>query len=104
MKYDPGWDNSSISYDPLHILALIKKTVLDQTKDQYPFAMVFKKECSIYSFSHNTLSNDQWYERFNNKIDIVSYIGVTWQHQVLLYHVAEYSNKKFYDTTPEENK
>ena len=88
MKYDPYWDNAITSYYPLHILALIRKTILDQTEDQYPFAMVYGQECSIYSFSQNTLSNGQWYERFNTSIDVGSDIGITWQHQVLMYHIA----------------
>ena len=33
MKYDKGWDNSSTSYNHFHIIALIDKTVLAQTKD-----------------------------------------------------------------------
>ena len=40
MKYDPDWDQASTSYDPLQLLALIGKTVLDQNEDQYPFATV----------------------------------------------------------------
>ena len=86
MKYDTDWDNGSTSYDPLHIIALINKTVLAQTEDQYTFATVYEQECSIYSFIQNTLSNEQWYERFNIKLDAGSAIGVTQQHQVLLYH------------------
>ena len=104
MKYYPYWDKKSTSYDPLRILALIEKTVLDQTEDQYPFATVYKQECSNYSFSHNTLSNEQWYERFNTKIDVVSAINLTRKHQVILSHVAEEYNKEFEDMTPEEKK
>ena len=35
------------------------------------------------------LSNEQWYERFNTKIDVGAAIGITRQHQVLLEHVAK---------------
>ena len=77
MKYDPDWGKSSMPYDPLQILALTEKSILDQTKDQYPFATFYKQECSVYSFSPNTLSNDKWYEQFNTSIDVGSDIGVT---------------------------
>ena len=59
MKYDPDWDKVSTSYDPLYIIALIYKIILDQTKYQYPFATVYEQECSIYSFSQNTFRNKE---------------------------------------------
>ena len=89
-----------MSYDPLQLLALIEKTVLYQTKDQYPFSTVYVLECSIWSFILNTLSNEQWYERFSIKIDVGSSITITQQHQVLLSHVAEESNKNSEDMKP----
>ena len=104
MKYDLDWDKASNSYKPLQIIALIRKTVLAQTEEQYPFATVYEQECSIYSFSQNTLRNDQWYEQFNTKINVGSAISTTQQHQVLLFQVADKSNKKFEDITPEEKK
>ena len=58
MKYDPDWDNQSTSYDPLQLLALMEKTVLAKTEYQYPFATVYKQECSINSFIENNLIND----------------------------------------------
>ena len=77
MKYDPDWEQSSNSYNHLQILALIENIVLTQTKYQYPSTTVYKQECSIYSFSQNALSNKQWYQQFNNKIDVGSDIGIT---------------------------
>ena len=41
MKYDPDWDNASTSYYPLQLVMLVEKTVLAQTKDEYPFVMVY---------------------------------------------------------------
>ena len=89
IKYDPDWYNVSTSYEPFQLLALIKKTVLAETEYQYPFATFYKQWCSVYSFSPNTLINEQWYERFNTKIDVGSTIDIIRQHQVLLCHVAE---------------
>jgi hypothetical protein len=34
------------------------------------------------------LTNPQWYERFNTKVDDGAAIGVTRHHKVLLEHVA----------------
>jgi hypothetical protein len=80
----------------LTLLTLIEKTILAQTEDQYPYATVYEQESALYTFTQNTLTNDQWYERFNTRIDVGSAIGVTRQHTVLLEHVAaELGNDTF---------
>jgi ribosomal protein L15 len=84
MKQDTEWNNVSTSYDPLTLYRLIERTVLTQTEDQYTFATVYDQELSFYSFRQETLSNPQWYERFNTKVDVGDAIGVTLQHKVLL--------------------
>jgi hypothetical protein len=50
---------------------------------------VYEQELSFYSFKQDNLSNPQWYERFNTKVDISGAIGVTRQHKVLLEYVAQ---------------
>jgi hypothetical protein len=77
MKHDVDWIPASESYDPLTLLKLIEKTILAQTEDQYPYATVYEQECTLYSFNQNSLTNEQWYERFNTRIDVGSAIGVT---------------------------
>jgi hypothetical protein len=89
MKQDTEWTNVRTSYDPLTLYRLIERTVLAQTEDQYPFATVYDQEISFYLFRQNTLSNIQWYERFNTKVDVDDDIGVTRQHKVLLEYVAQ---------------
>ena len=37
MKQDTDWNMVSMSYDPLALCQLIKKTILAQMEDQYPF-------------------------------------------------------------------
>jgi hypothetical protein len=106
MKHDPDWITTSESYDPLTLFKLIEKTVLAQTEDQYPFATVYEQECTLYSFNQNTLSNEQWYERFNTRIDVGTAIGVTRQHKVLLEHVASETSPTvlFENMTDEQQK
>jgi hypothetical protein len=89
MKQDTEWTNVSTSYDPLTLYRLIERPVLAQTEDHYPFATVYDQELSFYSFRQETLSNPQWYERFNTKVYVVDAIGVTRQHKVLLEYVAQ---------------
>jgi hypothetical protein len=89
MKQDIDWTTVSNSYDPLTLYRLIEKTILSQTEDQYPFATVYDQEMSFYSFRQDNMSNPQWYERFNTKVDVGDAIGVTRQHKSLLEHVAQ---------------
>jgi hypothetical protein len=79
----------STSYDPLNLYLLIERTVLAQTEDQYPFATVYEQELSFYSFIQENLSNSQWYELFNTKVDVGDAIGVTRQHKIILECVAQ---------------
>jgi hypothetical protein len=89
MKQDTDWAVVSTSYDPLTFYRLIEQTILAQTEDQYPFSTVYNQELSLYSFKQETLSNPQWYEIFNTKVDVSEAVGVTPQHKVLLDYVAQ---------------
>jgi hypothetical protein len=89
MKQDTDWNILSTSYDPLILYRLIERTLLAKTEDQYPFATVYDQEFSFYSFKQDNLSNPQWYERFNTKVDVSGAIGVTRQHKILLEYVAQ---------------
>ena len=89
MKQDTDWTAASTSNDPLTLYRLIEKTILAQTEDQYPFATVYDQELGFYSFRQETMTNAQWYERFNTKVDVANAIGVTRQHKVLLEYVAQ---------------
>jgi hypothetical protein len=89
MKQDADWYAVSTSYDPLLLYRLIERTILAQTEDQYPFATVYDQELGFYSFRQESLTNAQWYERFNTRVDVGEAIGVTRQHKILLEYVAQ---------------
>jgi hypothetical protein len=88
MKQDPDWITVSTAYDPLTLYRLIERTVSVQTEDQYPFTTVYDQELLFYSSKQESLSNPQWCEGFNTKVDVRDAIGVTHQHKVLLEYVA----------------
>lgn len=98
MKQDTDWDTVSTSYEPLQLCRLIEKTILAQTKDQCPFTTMYDQEMALCSFRQDTLSNAQWHERFNTKIDVSSAIGVTRQHKVLLEYVAQETHNQGFET------
>jgi hypothetical protein len=103
MKQDLDYIAVSTYYDPLLLYRLIEKTILAQTEDQYPFATVYEQESMFYSFRQEQMTNPQWYERFNTKVDVGEAIGVTWQHKVLLEYVAqEVHQKDFSSLTSDE--
>jgi hypothetical protein len=89
MKQDTDWNMTSMSYNPLELYRLIKKMTLAQTEDQYPFATVYNQDLNFYSFQQETMSNPQWYKKFNTKVDVGLAISITRQHKVLLEYVAQ---------------
>jgi hypothetical protein len=58
----------------LTMYRLIERTVLAQTEDQYPFALVYDQELSFSLFKQENLSNPQWYESLNTKFDVIGAI------------------------------
>ena len=94
MKQDINWETVSISYDTLALIDIIDKKLLVHTEDQYPFAIFYGQELSLYGFQKNTLTNNQQYEKFNTNMDVGSTIGVTRQHGVLLKRTSQKVNSK----------
>jgi hypothetical protein len=58
-------------------------------EDQYLFVTMYNQELKFYPFCQETISNSQWYEKFNTKVDVGSAISINWQHKVLLEYVAQ---------------
>jgi hypothetical protein len=49
-----------------------------QAEDQYNCAAVHDQMCHLLGFSQGALSNDQYYERFNTRVDVSMSVGVSW--------------------------
>jgi hypothetical protein len=58
--------------------------MLTQMDDQYPYATLYNQELRFYLFLQETMSNLQWYETFNTKVDLGSAISIPQHHKVLL--------------------
>jgi hypothetical protein len=50
---------------------------------------VYDQELGFYSFLQETMSNLQWYKKFNTEVDVGLAIGITQQYKVLLEYVAQ---------------
>jgi hypothetical protein len=53
------------------------------------------QELGFYSFWQETMSNLQWYKKFNTKVDVGPTISVTQQHKVHLEYVAQENHTDF---------
>ena len=95
---DTDWNTVSTSYNPLLLYRLIEKTILSQTEDQYPFATVYEQEAGLYGFRQESMTNAQWYEKYNTKVDVANAVGVTRQHKVLNEFIAQSEHNAAYDT------
>ena len=58
MKQDVMWTTVATYYDPLQLINIIENLVMAQTEDQYPFAIVYEQELSLYSFHQNTIPKE----------------------------------------------
>jgi hypothetical protein len=78
LKHDPDYKTVIDSGNPLQYKSLIEKTIMAQAEDQYNCAAVHDQMCHLLGFSQGALRNDQYYERFNTKVDVSKSVGVSW--------------------------
>jgi hypothetical protein len=103
MTQDAFWTTVSASYNPLKLYRLIKRLVLKQTKDQYPFAMVHKQSLALLNTKQGGLSNTQWYEHFNTRHDVARSVGVEFGHKMLWEYCAKLKHSMSYDALRNAN-
>ena len=90
------WTMVATLYNLLLLINIIKKTVLAHKEDKYPFTIVYYLEVSLDGFHQNTMTNYQWYEQFNNKVNFGTSIGFTSQHSVLFKWNAQSTQSASY--------
>ena len=59
--------------------------------------MTHNQECTLYGFHQHNLTNQQYYEQSNNKVDVGEVIGITRQHRVLMEYTPQEFLKKILD-------
>ncbi len=75
----------SKSYDPLALYTIIERVILKQTDDQYPFAAIQEQVLAVHSTKQGTLTNAQWYKRFNTRYEVARSIGVEFANVTSLW-------------------
>jgi Reverse transcriptase (RNA-dependent DNA polymerase) len=103
MKCDTDYTTIIASNDPLRLKTLIERAIISQSENKYPYATLYEQEVGLFGFQQNLMTDDQWHERFNTKVDIGNSLGVTREHLLSLNYVSEdlYS-KKFEELDPDE--
>ncbi len=87
----------STSYDLLKLYKLIKRVILEQTEDQYPFSAIHEQNLAVLNTKQGGLPNTQWYERSNAQYDVARSLGVEFGHKVLWEYCTQLAHSKSYD-------
>jgi hypothetical protein len=102
MKQDATWSSVSASYDPLELYKLMEKVILKQTKDQYTHSEVTEQIIAVYTTKQGNLTNAQWYEQFNTRVEVAKSVGVDFGQQVLWEYSAQEQYSMDFNSLPEE--
>jgi Rod binding domain-containing protein len=105
LKHDADYKAVIDSGKPLQYKSLIEKTIMAQADDQYNCAAVHDQMCHLLGFSQGALSNDQYYERFNTRVDVSKSVGVSWVQDGITKPLSKVLYKKeLHQITPQELK
>jgi hypothetical protein len=91
MKEEKAWAQVSMSYKPLDLYKLIESVVLKQTEDQYPVAALWEQYGAVYNAKQGNLTNTEWYERFNTKVEVAESVGCVFANDKTLTTVRSWS-------------
>jgi hypothetical protein len=98
MKYDKEYKRVTESNDPLLLYSLIERTVMTQTEQRNPFKTAFELKLELYQYEQGAMSNTDWYERFNTKVEIATALEIVFCDPCLLKHTLA-KDTSFHDST-----
>jgi hypothetical protein len=77
--------------------------ILKQKEDQYAHSAVVEQIIAVYTTKQGNLSNAQWYEQFNTRVDGAKSVGVDFGYQVLWeYSANKQYSMEFYSLSVQE--
>ena len=50
---------------------------------------MYNQECALYGFNHHNLTNEHYYEQFNDKVDVGEATSITRQHRDKMEYTAQ---------------
>ena len=60
-----------------------------QTEEKYCYEAVYNQDYALYGFNQRNSTNEQYYERFNTKVNVGEYISITRQNHVLMKYTSQ---------------
>ena len=81
---------------------LIQKTSLSQSEDFYPFHTIHHHLCLLLNTQQGSLTNAEYYKRWNTKCDVAKAVGVTLAHQAGMEYMAQQKYRMDSDLLSEE--
>ena len=97
MKQDSDYNTTMQQCDPLALMDLIEKTVLSQSDSQYSYMTFYEQERNLLSLSQGSLTDHQYYEKFNTRWDVAKAVGVTKTNSGALEPTAQELYNQPYD-------
>ena len=77
MHDDGQWDTVNKNQKPLELYSLIERVVMKQTGDEYQPCNLTDNLLAVLTMKQpNNMSNSQWYEKFNTRVDVAESVGV----------------------------
>ena len=98
MKQDKGWPAVSVSYNPLSLYKLMERVIMKQTEDQYPVAALWEQLCNVTQAKQGNMTNIEYYERLNTKIDVAESVGVSFDFERIWEYCAQETHKQSYSS------
>jgi hypothetical protein len=84
MKQDADWQAVSDSYDPLKLLKLTEKFILEQSSNKYKIGIVIKQLKLLLVYRQDDgVTNSAYYDPFKTRVDVAEHIGVSFDNYVL---------------------
>jgi hypothetical protein len=98
MKAEVEWTKVNNDKDPLELYKLIKKLVLKQTDDQYPFATMWEQYRRIFNaVQPGNATNHQWAEQLSTMVEVAQSIGCDFGKDRALDYCSKVTHNKRYD-------
>ena len=69
---------------------------MKQTKDQYPVAVLWEQLSNVAKAKQGNSTNNEWYERFNTKVEVAESVGVSFDFKTIWEYCAMEAHKASY--------
>ncbi len=84
MKQDADWQVVRDSFEPLKLLKLIEKYILNQSDNQDKIGIVIEQLKLLLTYQQDDgVMNTAYYDRFKTRVDVAEHIGVSFDNPVL---------------------